>query len=517
MLTNLRATFRNSFLCVWGKDLCRSAQSATLGSALLLCMALPAMAQTAFDDPALRAQGGAAGGVGGTLVPVEQTIDAGDLQIGTSTQIIMRFRNESADPITLKETSLYESSNVTKDIRINQCAQEAIPSGAECAIIVTLKAQQDGEYRIEALLRHTGPTRLTTAVITGSIDEADEEEEGLITTDISPLPNTIDFETLTASRPIIRSITLRNVTSEPIDIKDIYIDAPAQSGFSLRTDCERLLPSEACIASIVWSPIVSGPSSGFLVVEHSGQSRVTNVSLSGEFTPDSISEAEIFPTPVPGKGLLVSDITEVDFGAGVSTLSAITISLVNTGDAALMLQDIDLSTTDNGLKIVRRGCVEGRVLEPTEACPLTLIWSPSREGSLLDDIRILHTGARGTLILPVRGTATEAVSLDNKPLLSIEGIDEDELASPTPSLDGFVVTSLSGQHAIVSGPGGSRVLTSGETTFIGGFEWMTNISPNGVMLKSGRNEVMLVFDRSFSTRSAAGGAAIGSGDGGDGG
>jgi hypothetical protein len=490
------------------KGLCRGF---IFGTALIgvLALSLPfALAQTAFDDPALRAQAGA-GVAGGTLVPVTADVDGGTLQIGNSAQVVMRFRNESNEAISIKETNLYESSNVTKSIKLNQCAQEALPAGAECAIIITVRAQQDGDYRIEALIRHTGPSRLTTAVISGSIDTADTEEEGLITTDISPLPNNIDFDTLTASRPIIRSVTLRNVTSNQIDIKNLYIDAPAQSGFSLRTDCASLMPAEACIASITWSPIVQGPTSGFLVVEHSGQSRVTNVSITGEFTPDAVSEAEIFPSPIPGKGLLVSNITEVDFGSDVSSISAITLSLVNAGDADLLLTNINLSTTDNGLRIVKKGCVPGHALEPTAACPLTLIWSPSREGSLLDDVQIEHTGARGILVLPVRGTATESVSLDSQPLLRIEGIDEDNLIDPTPSLDGFVVTSLSGTHAIVSGPGGTRVLKSGQDVFIGGVQWKPEINSGGVSLTSGMSQVMLVFDRSFSTRSAAGGSAIG--------
>ena len=473
----------------------------------------PALSQNAFNDPSLRSQGGTSSGGGsadGTLKPVTEQIDAGTLQIGTSAQVVMRFKNESNEVISLKATDLYESSNVAQEVKLNQCAQESLTPGAECAIIITVRAQQDGDFRIEALIRHSGPARLATAVITGQIEQADDEEGGLITTDISPLPTSVDFEELTASRPIIRSITLRNITSNPIEIKRVYIDAPSQSGFTLRTDCERLLPSEACIASIIWSPIVSGPTSGFLVVEHNGPSRITNVSLNGDFSPEAVDEAAIFPTPIPGKGLLISSITDIDFGSGVKTLSAITVSLVNGGDADLLLKDIDLSTSDNGLKIVRRGCVEGHILEPTEACPLTLIWSPSREGALRDDVKIEHSGARGILVLPVTGDAEEAVSLDSKPLFSIDGIDENELEDPISTWDGYVVTSLSGTHAIVSGPGGTRILTSGTPTFLGGAEWVPSVPSGGVKMKNGRNEVTLVFDRSFSTRSAAGGASIGS-------
>lgn len=66
------------------------------------------------------------------------------------------------------------------------------------------------------------------------------------------------------------------------------------------------------------------------MVKHSGPTALTSVSLLGDYTPDSSERAELFPEAVPGKGLLVSSQTEVDFGGAVETASTITVSLVNT-------------------------------------------------------------------------------------------------------------------------------------------------------------------------------------------
>jgi hypothetical protein len=174
-----------------------------------------------------------------------------------------------------------------------------------------------------------------------------------------------------------------------------------------------------------------------------------------------------------------------------------------------MIRSIGLSASDNGLKILRRGCVEGKVLESTEACPMTIAWSPSRVGSVIDDIRIEHTGARGVLVLPVRGTASDSVSLDNRPVFKIEGVEEDRLIDSTPSLDGVAVTSLAGVNAIIATPGGSRIVRNGTKILLGGINWDVSVTANGVELKSGKNEVSLVFDRSLSTRNATGGASVG--------
>ena len=254
--------------------------------------------------------------------------------------------------------------------------------------------------------------------------------------------------------------------------------------------------------------MIEGPSSGFLVIEHDGSSAVTNIPLSGDFTPGESVQASIFPNSQPGKGVLVSSETEVDFGTGINSQSAITVSLVNVGDEDLTLNSINLAGGENGLKLIKNGCDDGAVLSPTEACPLTVNWSPTKLGAIIDDVQIRHDGARGVLILPVRGDADEAVNSNTAPIVitsqnGSSNSSSSDGSSRTPSrgqpvLDGYVVTSHSAKHAIIKGPVGSRIVADGKTTLIGGFEWKTQIVDNGVRLTSGANIVLLVFDRSLA-------------------
>lgn len=463
------------------------------------------MAQSAFGDPQEQVAEG-----GGGLIAVEEDLNAGSIPVGSTAQVIVRFKNESARPIEFRDVKLYPSSTIAADIGVNECAQEPLTGGAECAMIVSAKGLQPGNWRIEMLIRHTGRARLVTARINGSVDANDENVQ--ISTDIEVTPSPVDFGTLTASRPIIRSVTIRNITANNINIEEMFIDAPSQSGYDLRTDCAELTSGQACIASILWSPVIEGPSSGFLVIDHDGASGITNVPLTGEFTPGEAAQANIFPSTLPGRGVLVSSETEIDFGAGISSQSAITVSLVNVGDAPLMMNMIELAGSENGLQILETGCSDETILEPTEACPLTISWSPTKEGSVIDDVQIRHDGARGVLVLPVRGSADEAINTNNRPIF----MTQTEQASGTtsssdssngassmgrtaqPILDGYVVTSHSAKHAILRGPVGSRIVADDKKTLIGGFEWHVNIVPEGVRLSSGANIVLLVFDSSLS-------------------
>ncbi|MCB1557216.1 MAG: choice-of-anchor D domain-containing protein, partial [Alphaproteobacteria bacterium] len=427
-------------------------------------------------------------------------------------------------------------STVSATVSLNQCDGGELPAGAVCAIALSIKGLQAGAWRIEMLMRHSGRARLVTATLSGVV-EAGEGKGDQFISDIEAIPDELDFGDLKNSQPVVKAVVLRNITSESIDLSAIYIEAADQAGYSLKSDCEVLEPGQACIVTVTWSPLLKGQASGVMLIEHSGPTTVTSVDLAGNYGPETTGEAEVFPEAVPGKGLLVSSQEEVDFGADIETTSAITVSLVNVGDAPIKLADVRLSGSDNGLSVSKKGCAPETVLEPIEACPLTVSWSPVREGAVIDDIQIVHDGARGILVLPVRGESSAVISQDSKAvrlggagvatLSASEGrggkdggalddfvVVRDTDVDPASVLDGFVVTSHATTRAIISGPGGSRIVFDGEEVVIGGFLWHVNIRPSGVEFRSGPDKVLLLFDRSLSSvnrvsgQSSGGGSAV---------
>lgn len=154
-----------------------------------------------------------------------------------------------------------------------------------------------------------------------------------------------------------------------------------------------------------------------MIVRHTGATGVSTIELTGEFDPSIAEAAEIFPETMPGKGLLVSSLEEIDFGSGVAQSSSITVSLVNIGDVPLTLSGVRMSNSENGVRVEKSGCQSGTVLTPLEACPLTLTWEPLREGNIVDDVQVSHSGARGILVMPLRGAASKAVNKDSKAIV----------------------------------------------------------------------------------------------------
>ncbi len=485
----------------------------------------PARAQyNAFSDPGAR--GGTAANPTGGLVPVSEEVDGGKIPIGATAQVVVRFRNDGSQPVETGLIRLYPSSTVSASVALNQCQETPLASGAECAIALSVKGLQAGPWRLEMLMSHSGRTRLVTATLSGSVETTGDAGDKL-TSDVQTIPDELDFGSLDASQTLTKPVTLRNITSTPIDITDIYIDSGTQSGYTLKTDCKKLQAGQSCIAIVTWAPKLKGRSSGVLVVRHSGPAALSSVPMVGEYAPSNIEQAEVFPQAVPGKGLLVASQTELDFGADVSTASTITVSLVNAGDADMKIKDIKISGKDNGLSYKDDGCKKDTVLAPIEACPLTITWSPTRVGQVFDDVQVVHDGARGVLVLPIRGTSLKTVSQDQKTIDLSAGptiLDpslppskrenpergEGETGVGTPAvaqqqvnaasvLDGYKITSFSPNRAIINGPGGSRIVFDNEEIVLGGVPWFVVIQKNGIEFLHQGQRILLLFDRSLSS------------------
>ncbi len=212
-------------------------------------LTVPAFAQqSAFGDPPSR--GGTGSGGGGDLVPVQATIDGGQISVGATSQVVVLFRNDSGRPLQAGAIQLYPSSTVSANVALNNCDAsdpanaEGISAGGVCAVSVSVKGLQAGSWRVEMLMRHSGRARLVTATLSGTVTAADTGEKEFIS-DVEAIPTELDFGDLESAQSVVRGVVLRNITSEPIDINSIYIEAAAQSGYSLRTDCSRLMPGQA--------------------------------------------------------------------------------------------------------------------------------------------------------------------------------------------------------------------------------------------------------------------------------
>ncbi len=149
-----------------------------------------------FDAP------GARGGSGVGLVAVESNVDGGAIPIGSAAQVVVLFRNEGGQPVQTGKINLYPSSNVSGDVTLNQCGGDVLPSGAECAVAITVKGLQAGAWRLEMLMLHSGRSRLVTSTISGTIEASGDSSDHL-SSDVETIPNELDFGSLSAGKVMV--------------------------------------------------------------------------------------------------------------------------------------------------------------------------------------------------------------------------------------------------------------------------------------------------------------------------
>jgi hypothetical protein len=505
-----------------------------LALVVAICAPMSAWAQyNAFDDPP---SAGSTAGAAGSLEfgPSKSEIEGGDITAGQTAQVIVMLRNNTSAPVTLKSIDLVPSSNVTAAIATNPC-KEPVRPGIECPITISIKGEGSGKYRVGMLLNHDARSKISNIGITGNVAGGPGGVGGMPSNEIEAFPNAIDFGTAKGRAPLVRSITLHNSSQKPLKIESVDLVASPLTGFAVSApDCTELQGGQSCVATVTWTPSVQGGAEGVLVLRHSGPSGGLQISLKGDYQITKTEKATAFPALVPGQGLVVADRESIDFGTAVDGASSITISLVNAGDKAVTLKAVKLAGSDNGLSLSNDDCRGGRTLEANQGCALTVNWLPRRPGPVIDDIQVIHDGARGVLVMPVRGTATQSVStnmpmlgsnslpklptsdLDEKvlgdvgkdsggktkkikpALYSAAGSSMSQLSSDTSSLNGYYVSSLSQDRAVITGPRGRSVVQDGQPQVIAGGHWLPNVTAEGVELIGQDDSVFLLFDRSIN-------------------
>ena len=183
-------------------------------------------------------------------------------------------------------------------------------------------------------------------------------------------------------------------------------------------------------------------------------------------------------------------------------------------------------------------------MQPTEACALTLRWTPLRNAAVIDNVQIVHDGARGVFVMPVSGEADiEALSqpvqtsdnidveesedtaeeTDEEPVEEEDTSEQTELdniinnqlggnvalpnvsvpSAPTTSvLEGYRISSMSPTKATLNGANGSRIVADGSKARIGGIIWDVSIENNTVIFRHKKQKATLYFDSNLSIQNS---------------
>ncbi len=498
--------------------------------------------------------------VSGVYEPVELTeeeeqaegsleIAPEDLDFGTSVGGLTMVRpvvitNNSKSGIELWDVNISASEKAGFAYE-SQCFNY-LASKESCVVMVSWSPEVRGLAQGALTTHHSGSTGVVSIEIKGQYEPVDSDlEEGNITL----FPEELDFGTSAGGVTMVRPITITNKTADAIDIKDIYITASDKVGFSYKSKCpEKLEVGGSCVVMVNWKPSVKGAAQGVLAVHHSGKSKVTTAEIKALLEPQTAENASIYPDTSINKGLLVADRSEIDFGSGIIEESSVVVSLVNSGVSSLSIRKISLAGFGDGIYLSEIGCKVDTELAPGAACPLILNWIPDRIGGIIDSLQIVHDGARGVLVIPVKGTATKvafgaksillkaraagkkiseyyeeyvhetlgddsdsflddvrnedgSLNIDKlkKEIAKLEGTKEEKRDEEDKLLANFKITSHSSSRAVLRGSKHSIIVRDGGETVLNGEKWRVAIIPTGVVLiNKKKEEVELIFDNTLT-------------------
>ncbi|ARN21508.1 choice-of-anchor D domain-containing protein [Piscinibacter gummiphilus] len=277
----------------------------------------------------------------------------------------------------------------------------AVAAGSSCTVSVAFKPVATGARTGTLTLAHNGPTGKVDVALSGTAVD---------TTPVAALsPTTLSFSSVVGVDSTVMRTTLSNTGNAPLVLSSLAVAGTHASDFRVAssTTCATsasVAGGSSCVVDVVFKPTAAGARSASLAIAHNATGGPTSVTLGGTGTL----------TPEPG---IAFDAVDVDLGAVpvATTGTARTVTLTNTGAAALVLSDLTVTGTDAD-DFVRGGtCAKGGSVASRATCTITFALKPVTLGAKTATLTVASNAPGSAATLALRGTAVRTPA----PLVSL--------------------------------------------------------------------------------------------------
>ena len=277
----------------------------------------------------------------------------------------------------------------------------AIAIGSSCTVSVAFRPVATGTRAGTLTLAHNGPDGKAEVALAGTaIDTAPV---------VSLSPTTLSFSSVVGVDSNSMRATLSNTGNAPLVLSSTTVAGTHAADFRLASGSTcasgaSIAGGSSCVVDLVFKPAAPGTRSATLTFAHNATGGTSAVTLSGTGTL----------TPEPGLAL---DAIELDVGSQpvAATSTARTLTLTNTGGAALVLSDITVTGTDVG-DFVRGGtCAKGTSVASRATCTITIALKPATLGLKTATLTIASNAPGAAANVALRGIAVRTPA----PLVSL--------------------------------------------------------------------------------------------------
>jgi Abnormal spindle-like microcephaly-assoc'd, ASPM-SPD-2-Hydin/FG-GAP-like repeat len=185
-----------------------------------------------------------------------------------------------------------------------------------------------------------------------------------------------------------KNLTLENKGSAPLYWYSITVAGTDSKDFTATNNCPNPLEMAAsCTISVVFKPTAEGARAADVVFHDNAYSGVEEVALSGT-----------------GVGPVVSLTSSLGFGnqtVGIASAPQ-TVTLTNTGNAAMTITSVGTATVDNGTVSQSKTC--GATLAAGASCTISLTWTPGTAGAMTGSIKVTDNAPGSPQVAALSGT-----------------------------------------------------------------------------------------------------------------
>ncbi len=301
----------------------------------------------------------------------------------TSNSQTIMIRNTGNSALTISSFGLTGSS--ASEFAFTSAALPIpLAAGASTSVNVTFTPSSTG-------------TRAATLLITSNAPGSPQmvEVQGMGTAPgFAATPSPLDFGNKVVGAPASLTLLVSNTGTGPLTVSNIAKSGTNASEFSFSSaSLPFVVPAGANAAVVItFTPATTGQRSAVLTITHSAQGSPSSVTLTGKGA-------------LPGYSV---NSNSLDFGGQLvnTTSSPKTVTITNTGDADLVINNLNLAGT-NAAEFAFSSSALPITIAPAASANVTLTFKPTATGTRTASLVVIDNaaGSPHTVALTGKGTA----------------------------------------------------------------------------------------------------------------
>ena len=301
----------------------------------------------------------------------------------------LQVTNTSGAPVSISTITI-TGADAGDFSETNNCIGSLV-AGAKCSIQVTFKPSAPG-------------TRTTTLDITD--DPMDSPQAVALsgtamakgpTVTLSPTGITFASQTV-ATTSAAKTITLSNTGTAALSVTKVVLSGGDAGDFSLASNCGSSVAAGAnCTISITFKPTAAGTRTSAVSLTDNATGSLRSATLSGTGTAPTTATATLSPT----------SLTYASQSVG-TTSAAKTITLTNSGTAAMTISSIGLSGGNTGDFAQVNNC--GSSVGAGAHCTISITFKPTAAGTRTSAVTITDNATGGHQSATLSGMAASAAA-----------------------------------------------------------------------------------------------------------